>query len=104
MNILSVGGAIPPPGYYWTNADEFITLEKQILYLKHILTAISIGRDSYKVVFEILKKHRLNIPIGIHSKCPQEDIQHILDIIKENGWEEYCDLNNYYCGRYKTCK
>ena len=104
MNILSVGGMLPPSNYLWVEA-EHPDLEDIILNNVNTIGVISVGRDSYREVFDILIKHNIdNIPIGIHTPLHQSHIQHILDEIKSNGWQEYCDPDNNYDGYYKITK
>lgn len=103
---ISVGGAIPPEEYqYWLKIDEPLTnlslFEDLILTHSSKPTIISVGRDSYKYVFEILKRNNIdNIKVGIHSKTSTEDVQPILDLIAQNGWEEHIDEDKSFNGRY----
>ena len=105
MNILSVGGMPPPSNYFWIEDIDFSDLEERIVGNIGLIDVISVGRDSYREVFDILTKHNINnIPIGIHTPLHQSHIQHILNEIKSNGWQEYCDPDNNYDGHYKIAK
>lgn len=103
---LAVGGAIPPEDVMWFDNSidqEFNCLQiLEDFILETKWDVISVGRDSYKIVFDILKKYNINnIPIGIHSKASITDVKCILDEIKENDWQEYCDDDLSFDGRYK---
>ena len=105
MNILSVGGMPPPSNYFCFFVIDFLDLEERIVNNLDLIDVISVGRDSYREVFDILIKHNINnIPIGIHTPLHQSCIQHILDEIKSNGWQEYYDPDNNYDGHYKITK
>ncbi len=102
---ISVGGAVPPEGYQYWFCDRPINWQKDMenVFLNHVNDSVivSVGRDSYKQVFQTLQKHNIkNYKIGIHSKTKIEDVQPIIDAIKENGWEEYIDKDKSYNGRY----